>query len=196
MLFRRRKPAHLMERIRTILWPRRSFVRSATYFAKRALRLSATPHAVAAGIAAGVFVSFLPFLGFHFILAAALSWVIGGNIVASAIGTGIGNPITFPFIWGATYEVGRFILYGRHSGEVAPLHFGYALRHLEFSQLWGPLLKPMTLGAIPVGLVFALGFYVATRWAVVSFRDQRRKRLAERARRRAGAPVVGQAAAQ
>src|SRR5690606_9209209 len=114
MLFRRRKPAHFGERLRVFLWPRRSFWRSAQYFAKRVLRLTATPHAIAAGIAAGTLASFTPYLGFHFIIAAAVAWVIRGNLIASALGTAVGNPLTFPFIWASTMAAGRFILYGSH----------------------------------------------------------------------------------
>ena len=169
-----------------MVWPRRSFWRSAQYFVKRALRLTATPHAIAAGIAAGVFASFTPFMGFHFFIAAGLAWCIGGNLVASAIGTAVGNPLTFPFTWGATLETGRLILYGRELSHGAPIHLGKMLRHLEFSQLWEPLIKPMSVGALPLGISFALVFYFVTRWATFTFREQRRKRLAERARRKAG----------
>jgi uncharacterized protein len=187
MLFKRRKNANFWERVRTFVWPRRSFWRSAQYFVKRALRLSATPHAIAAGIAAGVFASFTPFLGFHFLIAAALAWIIGGNLVASAIGTAVGNPITFPFIWGATLEVGKLILYGRQPSSIGPRDIGHLLWNLDFSRLWEPFLKPMAVGSLPLGIAAGLIFYVLTRWATKAFRDQRRKRLAERARRRASA---------
>ena len=201
MLFRRRKPADIWERVRTALWPRRSFGRSAQYFTKRVLRLTATPHAIAAGVAAGVFASFTPFVGFHFIIAAVVAWVIAGNVIASAFGTAIGNPITFPFIWGATLQTGRFIIHDPHTpGD--ELKVGAMLRHLEFSQLWDPILKPMTVGSIPVGIGIALLFYIVTRSAAIGFREQRRKRLAERARRRAKAqklrppPINGATAGQ
>lgn len=177
--------------MRTFLWPRRSFWRSAQYFVKRALRLRATPHAVAAGVAAGVFASFTPFLGFHFIVAAVLAWIIRGNLVASALGTGVGNPLTFPFIWGATLEAGKFILFGRHPEQVGPVHIGHMLWHLEFAQLWQPLLKPMAIGSLLIGIPVALVFYIVTRWAAATFRKQRRKLLAERARRRAMAQSYG-----
>ncbi|MDZ5696241.1 DUF2062 domain-containing protein [Chelativorans sp. M5D2P16] len=190
MLFKRRKSADWWERARTLVWPRRSFWRSTQYFAKRTLRLRATPHAIAAGIAAGAFASLTPFLGFHFLIAAGLAWLIGGNLIASAIGTAVGNPLTFPFIWGATYKLGQLILYGRHPGDVAPMHLGHFLWHMEFTKLWQPFLKPMAIGALPLGLVVALIFYVLTRWSVIAFREQRRKRLAERARRRASAQSV------
>lgn len=194
MLFRRRKPADVWERLRTALWPRRSFGRSAQYIAKRVLRLTATPHAIAAGVAAGVFASFTPFVGFHIIIAAIVAWVMAGNVIASAFGTAIGNPITFPFIWGATLQTGRFIIHDPHmpGDEMA---VGIMLRHLEFAQLWDPVLKPMTVGSIPLGVGAALLFYLLTRSAAVTFRAQRRKRLAERARRRAAAQTVRDGAA-
>ena len=87
MLFKSRKPAEFWERLRIWFWPRRSFWRSAKYFSKRILRLRATPHAIAAGVAAGVFASFFP-LGVHFIIAAAVAWLFAGNLVAAALGTG------------------------------------------------------------------------------------------------------------
>ncbi len=185
MLFRRRKPADFSERLRTFLWPRRSFGRSMQYLSKRVLRLRATPHAVAAGVAAGVFVSFTPFLGFHFILAAIVAYLIAGNILASAFGTAIGNPLTFPFIWASTLETGRFLLTGSFRGDEFPVHLGQSLWKLDFAQLWQPFIKPMLIGSIPIGITFALGFYFVTRWATIEFRERRKKVLAERARKRA-----------
>lgn len=190
MLFRRRKPAEWGERLRTFLWPRRSFFRSAQYFAKRVLRLTATPHAIAAGVAAGAFASFTPYLGFHFIIAAVFAWVIGGNLIASAFGTAVGNPLTFPFIWGASLAVGRFLLHGSEIEHLGPIHLGRALTHLDFEQIWRPLLLPMTVGGAVLGLSCGLVLYFVTRWSLVAFREQRRRRLLERARRKADRSAV------
>ncbi|MCB1460959.1 MAG: DUF2062 domain-containing protein, partial [Nitratireductor sp.] len=115
MLFSRRNPASWREKLRIALWPRRNWLRSTQYLAKRVLRLTASPHSVAAGVAAGVFASFTPFLGFHFMIAFAVSYVIAGNLIAAAAGTFFGNPLTFPFIWASTYGLGRFILSGAQS---------------------------------------------------------------------------------
>ncbi|MCZ8543236.1 DUF2062 domain-containing protein [Mesorhizobium qingshengii] len=185
MLFRRRKPDGLFERVRTYLWPRRSFSRSLQYFSKRILRLKATPHAVAAGVAAGVFASFFP-VGFHFVIAAVLCWVIAGNLVAAALGAVFfGNPLTFPLLWGASWETGKLILHDRLPVHGPPAHLGEMLHKLSFAQLWKPVLEPMLIGAVPLGLVFGLLFYGITRWGMSAFREQRRKRLAERSARHA-----------
>ncbi|TIW48777.1 MAG: DUF2062 domain-containing protein [Mesorhizobium sp.] len=182
MLFKRRKRATIWSKVRGLFWPTRSFRRSARYFTKRILRLTAAPHAVAAGVAAGVFASFLPFVGFHFIIAATVALFIRGNLAASALGTAIGNPITFPFIWAATLAVGRLILDGRNPGSLAPLHFGDLLRTVDVVHLWEPLLKPMTVGGVPLGIFFGLIFYGTTLWATTTFHKRRRLRLAESTR--------------
>ncbi len=182
MLFKRRETETLGERLRVWLWPRRSFSRSLRYFSKRVLRLNATPHAVAAGVAAGVFASFFP-LGFHFIIAVVVAWLFAGNLVAAALGTAVGNPLTFPILWGASYETGKLILHHRVPPHGPPAHLGDLMHNLSFAQLWGPVLKPITIGALPLGLIFGLIFYGLTRWSMAVFREQRRKRLAARAAR-------------
>jgi uncharacterized protein (DUF2062 family) len=177
MLFKRRNPADFRERLRLALWPRRSFRRSARYFAKRVLRLRATPHAIAAGVAAGVFASFFP-VGIHLIVALAIAWLIAGNLVAAALGTAFGNPLTIPVMWGATYEVGFMILHGGEAGSIQPSHIGSLIDRMGIAALWEPLLEPMIIGALPLGLVFAAAAYALTRWAVGTFQHRRRTRFA------------------
>lgn len=180
MLFRRRKQAGLWERARVFLWPRRSFSRSFQYFGKRILRLSATPHAIAAGVAAGVVASWTPFLGLHFVIAAILAFCLAGNMIASALGTTFGNPLTFPFIWTASYKLGQYILVDDYQDTVADVDLGAMIRELAFNQLWEPVLKPMFVGCLPFAAGFGLGFYILTYVSVATFQSRRRRRLTAR----------------
>ncbi|MEZ5839939.1 MAG: DUF2062 domain-containing protein [Hyphomicrobiales bacterium] len=184
MLFRRRADPHFLEKIRVWAWPRRSWQRSYRYFSKRVLRLTASPHAVAAGFAAGVFASFTPFLGFHFVIAFALAYLIGGNFISAALGTSVGNPLTFPFIFASTFEVGSLILRTGHSAATTDLSPGMLTRSIDTIL---PLIKPMTVGAIPLGIAAALIAYFPIRSAVRAFQHARRERFAARARRAAEA---------
>ncbi|HEX2020512.1 MAG TPA: DUF2062 domain-containing protein [Aurantimonas sp.] len=177
MLFRRRQPENFASRLRTVLWPRRSFARSFQYFRKRVLRLNATPHAIAAGFAAGVAASFTPLLGFHFLIAFALAYVVAGNMAASALGTIVGNPVTFPFIWGTTYEVGQYVLHSEAIDGSAPQYLGIALMHMDFAAIWKPLVKPMLVGAIPLGLAAGLIAYGLVYCAARSFQKHRARRI-------------------
>ncbi|MEF2553398.1 DUF2062 domain-containing protein [Aurantimonas sp. A2-1-M11] len=189
MLFRRRQPENFSARVRTILWPRRSFRRSFRYLRKRVLRLNATPHAIAAGVAAGVASSFTPFIGFHFLLAFALAYVTAGNMAAAALGTAAGNPLTFPIIWGATYETGQFLLHSRSHHVTEPEGLGTALGHMDFIAIWDPVVKPMLVGSLPLGLVAGLGCYGLVFFTARSFQRRRaRKIIAGRTPRRRPRP--------
>lgn len=191
MLFRRRESETLRERVRVWLWPRRSFSRSMQYFSKRILRLNATPHAVAAGVGAGVFASFFP-LGMHFVIAAIACWLIAGNLVAAVLAAAVGgNPLTVPFLWGASWETGKLILHRHLPAHGTPANLGSMMEHVSFAKLWRPVLEPIAVGAMPLGIAFGLLFYALTRWAMGVFRAQRLRRIEERsARRRAAKPSI------
>lgn len=169
MLFRRREAESFFARLRVHLWPRRSWSRSTRYVVHRVRRLSATPHAVALGFAAGVFAACTPFVGMHMIMSALLAWIVGGSIVAAILGTFVGNPITYPLFWIGTYEVGSIMLGSGPKKIRVDLWDGV----FQTDQLW-PLLKPMTLGALPIGLVLATLGYVLVRPAVNAYQHRRR----------------------
>ncbi len=183
MLFKRRDRAPIHERIRVALWPRRSWRRSFSYIGKRVLRLSATPHAIAAGFAAGAMVSFTPFVGLHFIIAGVIAYVTKGNILASALGTAVGNPLTFPFIWTASYRVGLLIL-GAHGGHHPPIDMSLGLLAHSWDSL-RPVISTMLIGAVPLGIISWIIFYFLVRGIVRSFQEARRRRIEQHAARRA-----------
>jgi uncharacterized protein (DUF2062 family) len=182
MLFRRREAESLIERIRVHLWPRRSWTRSGRYIVYRLRRLSDTPHAVALGFAIGVFTAATPFLGTHMVMAALLAWVIGGSIVAAVLGTFVGNPLTYPLFWYSTYEVGNLMLGGGTEQPRIDLSAGIFQTSVE--QLW-PILKPMTLGSVPIGLALAALSYVLVKPMVDAYKHRRRRELGLRSRREA-----------
>lgn len=180
MLFKRRKQEGRWTRLRVSLLPRRNYARSMRYFAKRVIRIRATPHAIAAGVAAGAFASFTPLMGFHFILSFLLAFLMRGSMIAAALGTAIGNPLTFPAIWAAALGLGRWLLGIEGNGDSA--EFGSVLREQGFVALWEPFIKPMLVGGIPLGLAVGLFFYIVTRLAVAAFQSRRASRKAERAK--------------
>ena len=116
---------------------------------------------------------------FHFAIGFAVAWVLRGNLIASAFGTFVGNPLTFPFIWIATYDVGYWVL----QGAEAPSEPGVAIDMVSgaaYSSLL-PVLVPMLVGGIPLGLVVSGVVYYLTRSTVETYQSARRERLAARA---------------
>lgn len=188
MLFGRRKPASYIETLRVMLWPRRSWARSTKYMSKRILRLTASPHAIAAGVAAGMMASITPFVGFHFLIAFAIAYVIGGNFIAAATGTFFGNPISFPIIWASTHRLGSLILSGEtpekesHKMEALAdtkvIDVGFSGLFDRITGLWEPVIKPMLVGSIPLGICIGILGYIFTRWASAAFNASRKRRRA------------------
>lgn len=173
MVFGSRRRLTLGERVRGWVWPYIGWRRAARYLLMRVQRMPGTPHGIAAGIAAGVAVSFTPFLGFHILLALALTWALGGNYIAAALGTLAGNPWTFPFMFAAAYEVGCLLL-GRAPTGLADL------ANLTWDNLLGDvwrLLWPMTVGAVPLGVVAWLATYFPLVRMIAAFQERRRQRL-------------------
>ena len=117
-MFRRRKKQSFLIKVREFLWPSAGWRRAGHYMKHRLARIDGSPYAIAAGFASGAAVSFTPFVGFHFIFAAIIGWIVRGNILTSAIGTAVGNPWTFPFIWAASYNVGINLLGGTATNDL------------------------------------------------------------------------------
>jgi uncharacterized protein len=179
MLFKRRETESFLARMRVHLWPRRSWARSSRYVVYRLRRLSATPHAIALGFAVGVFSAITPFLGTHLIMATAVAWIAGGSIIAALLGTFVGNPLTYPFFWYLTYTVGNFML--GNPGVKKKIDLSNGIFHASLAHLW-PILKPMSLGTIPVGLAAAALSYVVVKPAVEAYQRRRRREFEHRQR--------------
>ena len=171
-----------MNRTRTGRLMPRSWSRSSRYVVYRLRRLSDSPHAVALGFAAGVFTAVTPFLGTHMVMAALLAWVIGGSIVAALLGTFLGNPLTYPLFWYSTYEVGNLMLGG--TSEKPPIDLSAGIFQTSLEQLW-PIMKPMMLGSVPVGLGLAALSYVLVKPMFDAYKHRRRRELELRASREA-----------
>jgi len=186
MLFKRRQKPAVKERFQAWIWPRRGWRRAWNYMLHRVKRLSGSPHAIALGFAAGAFASFTPFVGFHFILGFIVAYLIGGNLIASALGTFVGNPLTFPFIWFSTYTLGSLIL-GIELDQAATS----AMPVIELGTLWTdwgqfwqdfwdkiwPVIKPMLVAGTPMGVITGAICYWPVKIAVTAYQAKRRTHI-------------------
>ena len=171
MLFNRRDRPSFATRALNFLWPRAGLKRSTRYFAHRIRRIPGSPYAIAAGFASGAAVSMLPFPGFHFLLAGLVAWGLRSSIVASAIGTIVGNPWTFPFIWLWLFKLGNRMMGSESSLADHDISMGYLWEHpLQ-------LLLPMLVGGLPTAIVTWFVFFWLVRRMVARYQDGRRKRL-------------------
>lgn len=210
-MFGRRKELPLWDRLKGWLWPAMGWRRLGVYLLKRLVRLPGTPHNIACGFACGAAISFTPLIGLHILLGMLLAWLLRGHMIAAVVGTVVGNPWTFPFIWLVTYKVGQILL---GSAEAAPWPAVTMFRHvvtdlgaliwptLTGESTW-PALKqvlldlraliwPMLIGSIPLALIAGFATYIPLAKAIDAFqaaREKRRQKCA--ARRERDVPLPG-----
>lgn len=180
MLGRRIRP-HWFDRIWRLVWPKSGWRRAGTYYSHRVRRLRGSPYSIAAGFACGVAVSFTPLIGFHFLLAALIAWLLGGNVIASAIGTAIGNPWTFPVIWLATYRLGAWLI-GLDGVDPEAATRGLSITYI-FDNPEAVFLPMMTGGIVFALLAWAVSFWLVRR-AVARYQHMRAAAVRRRAERR------------
>ena len=109
-MFKRRERRSIFRFFYEVIFSFKGISRAIGYVGIRLKRIPDTPHKISLGMSCGIFASFTPLFGLHFLIAGLLSYVLRANVLASLIGTFIGNPITFPIITVFNLKLGEWIL--------------------------------------------------------------------------------------
>ena len=110
MVFKRREKRSWGSLLQFLLWPKGGWTRAALYVKHRLHRLPDNPEKIARGIWAGVFTTFTPFYGLHFIVAGTIALILRGNVLAALLATFFGNPLTYLPIGIISLRTGEFLL--------------------------------------------------------------------------------------
>jgi len=198
MVFSRRSKQSWQRRLGEWLWPRTGWLRAVSYMWHRLRRLPDPPHRIARGVAFGVFVSFTPFYGFHFLLAIGLSLLLRGNAVAAALATFVGNPLTFPLIATMSVELGAWMLDMPGGMPLGHIVAAFSQASLElwanFSAIFSPepmrwerlgrlfdrVFLPYLVGGIVPGIVAGTLSYMATHRIVEAYQNRRIRKLKDK----------------
>ena len=128
---------------------------------KKVLSLDAHPGHIAAGFAAGVFISFTPFFGLHTPLAIALAFIFRINKLACITGAWVNTPLTIVPVLAASYKLG-VVLQGETMKELS-------FKNLDWHSLQ-PYAKSILLGSSIIGFVAALAGYFICYLLVIRLR--------------------------
>jgi hypothetical protein len=142
-----------------------SFKRTFRYHWLKFLRLQDDPRKVAWGMALGVFIGITPTVPFHLVSVLFLAPLLRVSPVAAVLGLQIGNPLTLPAIYLASYKVGHFFL---HQGVPLSLPETYTLDNL-MDLLWRGGLA-LQLGGLIIAAPPALASYFLTIWIIKRYR--------------------------
>lgn len=211
-MFKRRDRLPLGRAIWQALWPRGGWARSAVYVKHRLRRLPDTPRKISRGIFAGVFTTFTPFYGLHFVVAALLAFVMRGNVMAALLGTFFGNPLTYVPIAVVSLNLGHWMLGTRMRGRVDENIFGKffgAGRDLFWNSwkaltgtpvdwtatavFWNDVFFPWLVGGMIPGIITAIAAYTISMPLIEAYQRRRRgriKKALDEVRRKAAARAL------
>jgi uncharacterized protein (DUF2062 family) len=202
LVFKRRDKRSWLRVAAESLWPRGGWGRAAQYVQHRLRRLPDSPDRIARGIFVGVFTTFTPFYGLHFLVAAVLAKLMRGNILASLLATFFGNPLTYLPIGIASLQTGYFLL-GRKplpppgsDRQNVMDKFGQAAADLwqNFWAIFTPevahwdglgrfyheVFFPYMIGGIVPGLIFAVIAYYVSFPLITVYQNRRKGRIKQK----------------
>lgn len=196
MVFKRRDPRPPLRALAEFFYPRGGWTRAFHYVRHRIRRLPDTPERIARGIWAGVFASFTPFYGLHFVIAFVLSRLMRGNALAAIMGTFFGNPLTYVPIGVVALQTGHFLLGSEYSETVSRSFLGTLsdatgdLKNNLFALVTGheadwqglvafynDVFFPYMIGGLIPGVIASTACYIITLPLIRAYQISRRKRI-------------------
>jgi len=196
LVFKRRDRRPIWQIVVDFVYPRGGWARAFEYVKHRVRRLPDTPEKISRGIAAGVFTTFTPFYGLHFLVAAGTARLLRGNILASLLATFFGNPLTYVPIAATSLATGHFLLGTR---PATALHvslgakFGGAGRDLwhnlkaifttettdwhRLAVFYDEVFLPYLIGGIIPGIIAGIFAYYLSVPVISVYQKRRRKVL-------------------
>lgn len=206
MLFQRRFKQSFFAKARNLIWPKMGLRRLFDYYKHRTVRIPASEHSIAAGMAFGALVSWTPTFGTHLLQCGLFCWLTRTNFIAAFVGSGFGNPWTTPMLMLIAYHVGKGIFIGTGHGDIlaavegSSATFGGFLRDILSANVTYDMiaadfkvyLLPTLVGGYTMGLATFPLFYYPTYYMVKGARAARRARI-ERKVHEDAIEVTGQA---
>ena len=192
-MFKRRERRSIFRFFYEVIFSLKGISRAIEYVGIRLKRIPDTPHKISLGMSCGIFASFTPLFGLHFLIAGLLSYLLRANVLASLIGTFVGNPITFPIITVFNLKLGEWILGSSQysSGDGGKIFEGFLdfifLIYKSFftegsigennvprmNEFLNGIFIPYSLGGLILGIFIAIVSYFLLRPLVATYQKKR-----------------------
>lgn len=146
---------------------------------RKLISLKDTPHAIAGGVAIGMFIGFTPLFGLKTLLCLGAAYALRCNPIAAVVAVSLHDVVTpfWPFLLRVEYDIGYWILSSPH---VFPPKV--EMHHLKLAEMlqWTTFLKlglPLLVGSLFLSAPSAALAYVL----MLGFLKRREARLAAEA---------------
>lgn len=152
------------------LWVRGK--RSARYWYLSLLRIKAPTHAIAMGLALGVFIGFLPIIPFQTVVVLVLAFFLRCSKIAAVLGTWVSNPADMVFLYYLAHRIGGLLV------PVSPAGFDGQPRTLMEMMAYGwQTFAVMFVGGLILAVPAALLTYFVSLRLIRLYHARRMARL-------------------
>lgn len=174
MLFKRRDKLSFITKVGNLVWPKMGLRRMWHYYRHRTIRIPASEHSIAAGLAFGALVSWTPTFGTHLIQCAIFNWVTKTSFPAAFIGSIWGNFLTTPALMLISFHAGKLILTTLGLDHLVFQHADGVTEVTESSLEAAKIFIPTLVGGYAMGILTFPIFYYPTYYMVKAARATRR----------------------
>lgn len=139
----------------------------------RLMSIEDSAHAIALGVAVGIFFGFTPLWSVKTLLSIFVAWLLNSNKIAAAISVTLHDVILpfMPAIYWWEYKLGYYVLNGTSPGKVRFAHI--AMRDYLHWNVFVRVIWPTLVGSIIIALPIAGAIYFLTRSLVLRTRARR-----------------------
>ncbi len=143
---------------------------------KKLKNVKASPHAVAVGVAVGMFFGFTPLIGLKTLLAVGTAWLLGGSVVAAAVAVTLHDVLLplMPVLLRWEYQLGYWVMSVPHSFPPS-LHLAHRLAPGDWLH-WSTFLtigRPLLIGSLFFSVSASIVSYFFMRYVVEREHRQR-----------------------
>ena len=139
----------------------------------RLMEIEDSPHAIALGMAIGIFFGFTPLWSVKTLLSIGVAWLLNSNKIAAAISVTL-HDVLLPFmpaIYWWEYKLGYYAIHGALPARVQFAHI--AMHDYLHWNLFVRVIWPTLVGSLFLALPAAVLFYFLVRGLVIRTRARR-----------------------
>ena len=159
-------------------------LRTIRYYYLKFIRLKGDPSSLARGVAVGTFIGVTPTIPFHVILALTFSLLFRGSKVAAVLATFVvSNPVTFLPQYYLSWQIGNWLLPGKHSWEEISELIKLIVNRARFNEILAAFthvsinsLSVLIGGGIILAIPFAIVFYCLSYLFFTTLQKKRREK--------------------
>ena len=145
------------------------YSRQIKYWYLKFVRLKGEPHALALGLAFGIFSGMMPIIPFQIALAVTMALFFRASKITAALGTWVSNPLNWYFLYTFSFKIGAALLGLSGKGRVFSSVMESLSRGDDMAVVTGKIMDGLAAGSTMIFSCLFGGFLMGVVSAIPSY---------------------------